>query len=254
MQSETENPEQKRQVWGPWATVGFGLLIGIVLLITNVLVVVVFAFVRIAADPALSISLLVESMLTDGLLITLSTLASTVVGVGIIIIIVKARGSISIAEYLGFKSITKKTILILLAISTGFIILEVSLGFLLEPPNSSGYMTEVYKNSVWPVLFWITVVIFAPVCEETFFRGFLFAGLVKSRIGVAGTIFITALIWALLHVQYGAYEITTIFITGILLGIVRFKTKSLLSPLLVHAFINLVAMLGIAIDINGLVS
>ena len=250
MQSEMENPEQKRPVWGPWATVGFGLLIGVVFLITQVLVVIVFAAVSIASDSALSLTQLAESLITNGLLISLATFASTVVCVGLIIIIVKVRRSISIAEYLGFKPITKKTILILLAVSIGYIIVLSGLGSVLGEPSSSEFMVEVYNTSVWPALFWIAIVIFAPAFEEICFRGFLFTGLVKSRIGLGGTIVLTALIWALLHIQYGVFEITAIFAMGIILGIVRFKTKSLWSPLLMHAFFNLIATFEIAIISN----
>ena len=89
--------------------------------------------------------------------------------------------------------------------------------------------------------------------EETFFRGFLFEGFRHSRIGIAGTIVLTALIWALFHVQYGIYEIVTIFVMGIILGIVRLDTRSLWSTLLMHAFSNLIATLEIAINVNALV-
>jgi len=72
----------------------------------------------------------------------------------------------------------------------------------------------------------------------------------QSRIGVVGAIGLTAFFWAILHVQYGVYEIATIFLLGIVLGIMRFKTGSLWSPLLMHAFFNLIATLQVALNSN----
>ena len=97
------------------------------------------------------------------------------------------------------------------------------------------------------------MVIFAPIFEEVFFRGFLFVGLRQSRVGVVGTIGLTALIWTLMHVQYSVYEMSTIFVLGIVLGIGRFKTDSLWSALLMHVFVNLIATLEVSLNVNALV-
>jgi membrane protease YdiL (CAAX protease family) len=63
-------------------------------------------------------------------------------------------------------------------------------------------MLDAYRNTAWPPLFWIAVVIFAPAFEEFLFRGFSFIGLQKSRLGSAGATILTALVWAVLHIQY----------------------------------------------------
>ena len=75
------------------------------------------------------------------------------------------------------------------------------------------------------MIFWIAIVFAAPVFEEIFFRGFLFEGFRKSRIGDLGTVIITALTWAIIHTQYGYYEMSFIFLLGILLGVVRIKNR-----------------------------
>ena len=40
-----------RQVWGPWATVGFGLAVIIVNIVIQILVLAVFAAVNLSSDP-----------------------------------------------------------------------------------------------------------------------------------------------------------------------------------------------------------
>ncbi|MFC2044902.1 lysostaphin resistance A-like protein, partial [Chloroflexota bacterium] len=138
--------------------------------------------------------------------------------------------------------------------AAGFIILLDFLGLILGIPFYPEFMVYTYNTSIWPALLWVALVIFAPAFEETWFRGFLFAGFRQSRIGVYGTIGLTALLWALSHIQYGIYGITTIFVMGLLFGIARFKTDSLWSPLLMHGLINFVATLQVAINMNSIVS
>ena len=254
LQSETGNLISKKPVWGPWSTAWFGLVVGIVFLVTQILVAIAYYAIKVTSDSTSNPLQFAQSLLTDGLLIALATFASTIICIGLIIIIVKVRKSSTVAEYLGFRRLNGKTILALLAITAGVIVVSGLLTLILGKPRPE-FMVDIYNRGTGLIYFWIAVVIFAPAFEETFFRGFLFEGFKHSRIGISGTIAVTAFVWALLHIgQYGAYEIATIFVLGIVLGIVRYKTGSLWSPLIVHAFSNLIATLEVALYINGLVS
>jgi len=251
--SETQHPPDKR-VWGFWATVGFGLVIGIVFVIVQALVAIGFVIVKFVSDSTLDSYQLIDMLISDGLLVSLATFASSIVCVGLTIVFVKARGRASIKEYLGFSPITKKTVFILTAICIALTALASIIDLKSEESLSSEYMVNIYNTSVWPALLWIAVVVFAPAFEEIFFRGFLFEGFRQSGLGVTGTIILTALPWALLHVQYGVYGMATIFALGIVFGIVRFKTGSLWSTLLMHALWNSLALLGTALHVNGIIN
>ena len=103
-----------------------------------------------------------------------------------------------------------------------------------------------------PALIWIAVVIFAPVFEEIFFRGFLFAGFRNSRVGIIGAILLTAVLWALLHAtQYGIWELLVIFGLGVAFGVARWKTNSLFASLSMHSMWNLIAMVQTLLYIQG---
>jgi membrane protease YdiL (CAAX protease family) len=91
------------------------------------------------------------------------------------------------------------------------------------------------------------VVVGAPLVEETFFRGFLFRGLAASPLGGPATIVVTSLAWAAIHLQYDLYDMGTIFLLGLLLGAFRLITGSLWPPLLMHALVNLLATIQVAI-------
>ena len=84
----------KGRVWGPWATLGFGLVVGIVLLVTQILVAGIFFVVEIATDSTPNFLQIAESLgSVSGLLLALATIASAFVGVGLFFGFVKLRRS-----------------------------------------------------------------------------------------------------------------------------------------------------------------
>ena len=148
LSSEIENPQIKRQLWGPWSTLGFGLVVGVVSLIAQGFVVVIFAIKETTSDSTLNTLQLIEMLISNGLLISLATILSTIVCVGLILVIIKIRRRATIAEYLGLRRITKKTILILLAITIGIMALADILALILEIPLNSEFMVNAYNTSI----------------------------------------------------------------------------------------------------------
>jgi hypothetical protein len=104
------------------------------------------------------------------------------------------------------------------------------------------FMVDAYATAYFAPLFWLAIIVAAPLFEEVFFRGFLFEGFQHSRLGPLGAVFLTSLAWTILHVQYGAYELGTIFGLGVVFGVARLKTQSIYPPLAMHSLFNLFAM------------
>jgi len=92
-------------------------------------------------------------------------------------------------------------------------------------------MVHVYETASVAPLLWVALIAAAPLFEEVFFRGFLFEGFQHSKLGPIGTVWLTSLGWTVLHLQYGTYELGTIFVLGILFGVARLKTRSIYHPL-----------------------
>jgi membrane protease YdiL (CAAX protease family) len=69
----------------------------------------------------------------------------------------------------------------------------------------------------------------------------LFA-LLNKRVSTPLTIAITAIGWAVLHYFYGAAVVLVIVVDGILLGLARWKTGSVYTPIAMHALYNLYAI------------
>lgn len=244
--SELEAPKPRGRLWGIWATIGFGLVIISADMLIQTAVAIIYYYAKTASDPDIDKSLFIDNLDSDGLYLSIAAITSAIAGIGLIILFIKLRKGRTVTEYLGLKRITGKDILAMVGIFMGLLILAAITSAFIEESQDSDFTIEVYNTSIWPVLFGIAVVLFAPAFEEAFFRGFLFAGLRQYPIGDTGAIVLTAVMWAMLHVQYEIYGMLVILVLGIVLGIVRSKTGSLWNVIIIHSLWNLFAVVGAA--------
>lgn len=89
----------------------------------------------------------------------------------------------------------------------------------------------------------IQAVIAMPIMEEIVFRGFLYRGLSETRIGVVGTVIITSVVWAIIHINKDAAGIFDTAVNGIFWGWLRWYTGSTLATIGVHIVNNAFAVL-----------
>jgi uncharacterized protein len=228
--------------------VGFGAAIFAVYFVAQSIVAVAFAIANLISEAPTDIGQFSQALGTNGLLISVATIVSAIVGTGFVLLFIRIRKGPGIAEYLGLRSLHGRTYGVLVLVVIALVALSILADIFYGTPQDTGFTSDAYATSRWPVLLGVAVVIFAPLFEETFFRGFVFAGLQASKVGVAGAIILTALAWAVLHLQYDPYGMATIFVLGLVFGFVRFKTGSLWSTLLLHAAWNLIAIVGVAIS------
>ena len=113
----------------------------------------------------------------------------------------------------------------------------VDLSGLLQPDTLIGYF-----------LLFIAVGIIAPLGEELLFRGFLQQFLEKHWQDITRAILITALFFATIHMN--PYWFLQIYLLGILLGFLSWKTGSVFPPLILHGMNNSFAMLFSFSDID----
>jgi membrane protease YdiL (CAAX protease family) len=151
-----------------------------------------------------------------------------------------------IAERLRIRFVSSDVIISSIYLSFGIIILSdeldriiqiflpapeyiLDLNGLLQPESIMGFF-----------LLFIAVVIIAPLGEELLFRGFLQQILEKHWKDVTRAVLVTALFFAMIHMN--PYWFVQIYILGILLGFLAWKTKSVLPPLILHGINNAMAM------------
>jgi membrane protease YdiL (CAAX protease family) len=246
--SQPEPVKEKPRVWSFWPTIGFSVAILASFMAAQGIVSVVFLAARLSAG--ISFDDILNNLASDGLLLSLATFASSILCVGLILLFIKLKPA-NIKEYLGLRRFSWKTFLVLMGV---FILLLVAIDYLTPPSSNasdSTFTIDAYKTAVWPVLLWLAVAGFGPVFEEVFFRGFLFAGLEQSRLGSAGAIFITALLWASLHLQYSLFGMASIMVMGLVFGFVRLKTGSLWSTILMHTVWNALALLLVVLSLRS---
>lgn len=88
----------------------------------------------------------------------------------------------------------------------------------------------------------VSSVLLAPLLEEVIFRGCAFKLLRHAWPGKWGTVLLTSLLFMLIHVgQYGPIVLALMFLLGVLLGVAREKSGSLLVPIILHSLNNLVS-------------
>ncbi|WP_263603748.1 CPBP family intramembrane glutamic endopeptidase [Chryseobacterium sp. PET-29] len=88
-----------------------------------------------------------------------------------------------------------------------------------------------------PVVMIITAVICAPVFEEIVFRGIIQKGMINKGVKPVNAILMASVIFGLVHGN--PWQFVGAVLLGCVLGLVYYKTKSLLLPMLLHGFNNL---------------
>ena len=193
-----------------------------------------------------------ESM---GDLVALGVTASAIPCTALVLLILNRTPGIDPRSWLALLPVRTTTLLGWVVFA--FVVLQladlvtVELGRSPVPP----IMETMIETTRYTTLLWFALVIAAPVFEEVLFRGFLFEGLRRTRIGAGGTIVVTTLLWTLLHTaQYDQYFLTLIALIGILLGIARERSGSLYVPLAIHGVNNLLGTLQMTEEKDVLVS
>lgn len=216
--------------WGPWATLGWSVIIAAVFLFAQILVFV--------GNP--------NAANYDGDVLALATLLTTFLCAPLVVGIAKLKRGSRLSDYL---PVTRPTLAVLgfwLLVLVLFSVASDLTSWLTGRPIVPDFMTQAYTTADSKLLLWAGIALGAPLFEELFFRGFLYAGLAPSRLGARGAIVLVALLWALIHIQYDWYGIATIFVIGVLLGVARARTGSLVVPLLLHVAGNSFALLETA--------
>ena len=88
----------------------------------------------------------------------------------------------------------------------------------------------------------VAVGVLGPIAEELIFRGVLYARLARTKLGVSGAIVVAALVWGGIHYNYTAGVIALLVFLGLLLGIARWQTRSVVTPIIMHITWNLYAV------------
>jgi uncharacterized protein len=227
--------------WGFWGTVLWGAVVSVTFVSLQIVTILVLGRVPQRGASGVELERFLESTLEDGTLFSIATFVTAAICCPLVLAIIKLKKDSQVRDYLALHAVPARIALrwfgalaVALAASD---LLTLALGRPIVPSSMSALYATA--NPAW--LFWGALIVAAPLFEEMFFRGFLFKGLEASFLGMAGTIVVTAAIWAVIHLQYDAYGIATVFVLGLLLGAARAYAGTLLLPLGMHSAANFVA-------------
>jgi membrane protease YdiL (CAAX protease family) len=229
--------------WGYWATLGWAIL--------AFLAGQLIAFGLLVWLRAWDLNAILATPF-DGILVTLFILISNPITIVVLALAVRlARADQT--EYLALNwplpryVTTGVTWLIgLIALSDGFLYL--SGRALVTPFQLQSYTTAAAEG--WLAAMLVAAIVVAPLGEEIMFRGFLFRGWARSPRSVWLAIVVISLLWAGLHVQYDWTGILQIFVVGLFLGWMRWRSGSTLLTIFLHALFNLEGTLETLVQVH----
>ena len=223
----------------PWKGSDVAIGIGLVVMATVVLLII---YQVIGADPASGLGITIFA----GIVYAIVLLASWIMGP------IRYRTSLGslglrLSASKSFPLVLLLVILVLLA-SLAFLMVYTGLLSLLGWDNflpSSEQTDDIVLEGPAIIASVVLIVLWAPLVEEVFFRGFIFPGL-AGRMGVALAAVTSSILFAVVHVDPAV--MVPFFVIGILLAWLYRKTLSLWSCFAVHATWNGVAL---AISVAG---
>ncbi len=247
-------PAEKSPPKGPYGVVAsfaIGIAIWLISIFIDLVSVFVVGLFELAGNPGFNTSIFMKNPESLGLAMTLSTCVTMPLCVGLVVAMVALRGGPGVAEYLAAREVSLSAVGKWVGITfvLGVIFSEAS-KFADRPIPQ--FIIDAYEGAYFHPLLWVGLVVAAPVYEEVFFRGFLFEGILQSRLGSVGAVALTSLVWAGVHFQYEYFESGMLLVFGIVIGIARLRTRSILTCIAMHAFFNFMSSIETVMTLAAL--
>ena len=227
--------------WGPWGSVGWVILVGLLVLMAQVMVLVGGAIGQRLIHQRVDLARLGE----NGVILAATRLAGLPIVLGVIPNLIRVRGWRP-GAYLALRPASGRGLI--LAIAGLILWLAVAGGLMVryDRPVAPPFPFEaIFSTPLW--LLALAVAVAAPIAEEVVLRGFLYRGLAESRLGPGWAIGLTAIAWSALHLQGNLFAVGLVYLTGLYLGAVRHYSGSLFLTILLHGLFNIATIAGIVL-------
>ena len=225
--------------WSIGRVIGHTLLVALAFIAVSIAVAIGMSAFLAATNSAFDPEAWAAGIETDGVYVSFSTIATALVCVPFTKFLV-ARRSAAPSELLGVRRVDARTVADWCGTLAVFVLASDLLTTSLGRPIVPVFMTDIYATSP-PLLLLVALVVAAPAFEEIFFRGFIIGALVARGTPAFVAAVVSALFWAVIHLQYDLYGIGTIFVMGLLLAAARLKTGSIVPCIAMHALANAIA-------------
>lgn len=246
-----DDPPAELRIWGFWMTFAFGIVVLVAFTIGQTAAVVGYLIVAGASNPGANIERLALNATSDGTALSMTIMLGSLPAALLTVLLAWARNTGRAAEYLGLRSVSVRAIATSFAAIICFVIVADTLTMLLDRDVVPQFMSDAYETVAFKPLLWIAACLAAPAFEEIFFRGFLIPGWAQARyVGPIGAVLLSSAVWTAIHLQYGPYELTQVFLTGLIFGAMRIKTGSTWPSFAGHVLANVVATTEAAFSVS----
>jgi membrane protease YdiL (CAAX protease family) len=177
----------------------------------------------------------------DGVLVTIFVAISNPVTIGVLAIAVSLTRS-DLSDYFALKWPAPRDLTIGIAVLAALIVAGDALLYVSGRDVVTAFQLQSYTTAAaagWLPAMLAAAILIAPAGEEAMFRGFLYLGWARSPRSVWPAIVVISILWAMLHIQYDWAGVLQIFIIGLFLGWMRWRSGSLVLAFLLHALFNL---------------
>lgn len=241
---------RNRRPWGFWGTTLLTLSTIAIHAAVGIAAVLILLITQSATRNRVDFEAFIMNLEHNGMFLAVTTSIIAVLSCTWLHGVTWLRG-VPWREYFAAYRPSGGTVAFWVVILLGWLVLEEAYTtYYLVDAKTSLFMSNIYETAGFMPLFLLGVVVAAPISEEWLFRGFMFKGYAQSPVGIAGAIGIPSFFWALMHLQYDVGFIGVIFAMGLLLGIARYATGTVVVPIIMHMTCNLLATLQVAYDIR----
>jgi membrane protease YdiL (CAAX protease family) len=181
---------------------------------------------------------MIERLSNDPLTLCVALLTSAIVALAIVWLAVKRRGGWRFREYLALRGFAPRQFIVWFLVLAVLLLTGDQVLQWVGDDSGEAFIRSmlISGRSVAPLM--LAVALAAPVIEELLFRGFMFRGLAASRAGLTGAIMLPNILWTILHFQYARPTLVLLFGMGLVLGMARHFSGSVILPLVLHAMSN----------------
>ena len=192
----------------------------------------------------------------DGMLVALLTLVTNPVQVALFAGVARWRTGNDPLAYLGLTRFTAADFWVgfvaIVALAAAINIFSRLAGL----DTVSSFETDIFTSSRaegWLAALLLAIVVVGPIGEEVMFRGFLFRGWVWPGSGWHGALAIVVItvLWSAMHIQYDWFGISQVFLTGLVLGWIRWRSGSCLLTIVLHMLVNLESTIEAMVRVSG---
>jgi membrane protease YdiL (CAAX protease family) len=231
-------PDDAAPHWGWIATLAFTAAIGAIDTVLNLYLATAATMIRHPDASADEFSAWMATIASDGTAMPWMTFVADGLLCLLVLIAIRLRRGARIVPYLALRPVPWPALGPWAAASLALVVAAEIASRAAGRDGNAGFLTDLFATADSIALLALAIVVVAPLAEEVLFRGFLYRGLIATRLGVLGTTLLTSAMFAALHTQYDAFDIGSIFLVGVLASLARWRTGSLLAPIAVHMLIN----------------